>query len=421
MHILYLSNGFPYPLTSGYLRHYFLIKELARRHTITLLSLATPTFRREHLAALRPFTRSVQVFRVPARRRAPLQKCLRRMRSLMGVDKSVGQMRQAVEELASRERFDLVFCGKYTFPAVQPVAELPLIADFCDATSMRIRRSMRYAGPPRLILLLLEYLSVRQRERRLLLRAQHSLFISARDREAVVGNHRNPTTIVHNGVDLDFWKRSAARLGDRTLVFTGAMDYRPNVDAAVCLIRKILPPLRTVLPDVRVIVVGRDPTPRLVELGRQPGVSVTGFVHDVRPYLNAATLFVAPLRFAAGMQNKLLEAMAMEVPIIASPLAAEGLRTERGQPAPIQVVRGWRSWVEEVAGRIIELSRDPRPDARARRFVERNFAWNQSGDKVNQVIETLLRCRNEGIDHDNCCAGRSRRGGQVHGRSAASA
>ncbi len=394
MRIIYLTNGFPYPLTSGYLRHYFLIKELSQRHAVTLLSIVGAHFVDEHIAALAPFTERVLTFALERKSGSFNRNALRRLRSLIGGDEAVRRMRMAVERLTREEHFDLMlFSGKRTFPAIEHLHTLPVVADLCDATSIRIRGSMRYAGLPRLPQLLVDYQQVRRVERVLARTAAHLLFASCRDREALLGPTQTRATVVPNGVDLEFWRRSSRERGAGTLVFTGAMDYPPNTDAALFLIEEILPLVRRSVPDARVLIVGRDPPPRLVSAGQQPGVSVTGFVEDVRPYLEQATVFVAPLRFGAGIQNKVLEAMAMEVPVIASPLAADGVRAEGGQQAPVQVAHDQQQFADLIIGQLAERATTAAPDTEARRYVERHFVWRRSGELLEHVITNVAPSR----------------------------
>lgn len=399
MHILYLTNGFPYPLTSGYLRHYFLIKELSQRHRITLLSIVGANFATEHVAALTPFTERVLPFACANGRRSIRRKAISRLRSLAGGDEATRQMRAAIERLIQEESFDVVlFSGKRAFPAIKHLDglskssrhRLPVVADMCDATSMRIRGRMRYAGLLRLPPLLLDYLQVRRVERMLISNAAHVLFAACRDRDALLGGSAGRATVVPNGVDLDFWTRSSHDRGRDTIIFTGAMGYPPNTDAALYLIEEILPLVRHSIPDAQALIVGRDPPARLLSAGRRPGVTVTGFVDDVRPYLEQATVFAAPLRFGAGIQNKVLEAMAMEVPVVASHLAADGLRTEEGQQPPIQVAHDRQQFAELISRRLAERASDPAPDVEARHFVQAHFTWNRSGAKVEQVITEVV-------------------------------
>jgi sugar transferase (PEP-CTERM/EpsH1 system associated) len=400
MRILYLTNGFPYPLTSGYLRHYFLIKELSQRHAITLLSIVGANFAAENLAALTPFTERVLTFTSKNKSGSFKRKALGRLKSLVGGaqgDQAVREMRAAVERMTQAEPFDAVmFSGKRTYPAIAGMHELPLVVDMCDATSMKIRGSVRYTRAARLPLLLLDYIQVRAAERMLIQHAAHLLFASSRDREALVGRSKR-ATVVPNGVDLDFWKRASHERGASTIVFTGAMDYPPNTDAALYLIEEIMPLVQYAMPEARALIVGRDPPPQLAKAGQRPGVKVTGFVDDVRPYLEQATVFAAPLRFGAGIQNKVLEAMAMETPVVASPLAADGLRTEDGQQPPAQIARSAQEFADLIIQHLRSRDANPAPDRVARRYLESHFVWRRSAEKLDQVLDSVVRPKVGGV------------------------
>lgn len=394
MRILYLTNGFPYPLTSGYLRHYYLIRELAQQHAITLLAIVGPNFDAKNIAALEPFTEQIQTFVSRSKSGSLRSKAIGRARSLAGgaqADEAVRQMRAAVERLSGHERFDVVlFSGKRTYPAIQNMPNLPLVVDMCDATSTKILGNMRYAKLARLPVLLLDYAQVRSAERLLIRNAAHLLFATARDREALIGHARNHATVVPNGVDLDYWRRAGRERGADTIVFTGAMEYPPNTDAALYLSEEILPLVQRRVPGAQALIVGRDPPARLRAAGKRPGVTVTGFVDDVRPYLERATVFAAPLRFGAGIQNKVLEAMAMELPVVASPLAADGLRTEDNQRPPVQVARTAQQFADLICEQLARRASDPAPDAAARRYVEANFVWSSSAARVDQVVNSVV-------------------------------
>jgi len=395
MHLLYVTSGFPYPLTSGYLRHYFLLKALSQRHAITLLSLVGARYLPEHAAAMSPFTERVLTFTSANKSGTLERKAQGRLWALANGtrgNRAVQRMSAAIARLTEEERFEAVlFSGKDTYPALAGVNGLPVIVDMCDATSIRIRGGLRYTSLLRLPLLLCDYERVRRAERQLFRRAAHLLFGSVRDREAVLGPAAKHASVMPNGVDTDFWRRSSHERGAETVVFTGAMGYPPNTDAALYLIEDIMPLVRRAVPGAQALIVGRDPPPRLRDAGRRPGVTVTGFVDDMRPYLERATVFAAPLRFGAGIQNKLLEAMAMGVPVVASPLAAEGLRTEAGERPPVQVAQDAQQFAELITEHLAGWSSQPAPDAKARRFILDHFVWERSGAKLEQVLQTVVR------------------------------
>jgi glycosyltransferase involved in cell wall biosynthesis len=391
MRVLYLTNGFPFPLTSGYLRHYYLIRELSQWHQITLLSVVGPSFRAEHAEALRPYTGRVLTFRSSGRGRSRAGKALAWGRATLLRQSPERAMRAAIRQLLAEQQFDAVlFSGKETLAAIDGLRTPPVVADFTDAASQRLRGQIAVSGGLKRLALYGKLIRVQRLERRILARAAHSLFASVRDRDALVGGPHPAMTVVPNGVDTAYWQRRTSTLGQGTLVFTGAMNYAPNVDAALHLIRDILPLVQRELPDTRALIVGHSPRPALVAEGQRPGVTVTGFVDDVRPYLEEATVFVAPLRFGAGIQNKLLEAMAMEVPVIASPLAAQGLYTEDGTPPPLRVASTPEKFAEVICEELRARAADPAPDAGARRFVMTHFDWQVSARRVHEVLQKVV-------------------------------
>lgn len=393
MRIAYLTNGFPYPLTSGYLRHYYLIRELARRHQITLLSVVTRSFTPDHARAMAPYTERVLTFTARRRGGSPLLKGVDRAAALLRGKPEIRQMRAAFHQLLRERPFDAVLLsGKPTYDAVAGV-QLPVVADICDATSVRIRMQMRHATPWRRVALWLHLREACRAEREILRTTEHVVFASDRDRRALAGWQAEHTTVLPNGVDLDYWKRSTSRLGSDTLVFTGAMNYPPNEDAALHLIQEILPLVRRAVPGVQVLIVGHSPTPALVKARQIPGVTVTGFVDDVRPYLEGATVFVAPIRFAAGIQNKLLEALAMELPAVASPAASDGLQTESGNRPPIDTASTPSEFADAIVRQLKRRRENPAPATEGRRYIERHFSWSRGGERLNEIIERAVHAR----------------------------
>ena len=184
---------------------------------------------------------------------------------------------------------------------------------------------------------------------------------------------------IDNGVALDFFDPAADfpaidRPEGRLLVFTGQMDYRPNVEAVESFARETLPAIRARCPEAIFVIVGRNPTKSVQALAALPGVIVTGAVPDVRGWLAAADVVVAPLRIARGIQNKVLEAMAMARPVLASPQAAEGIDARDGEHLLIAADPA------QEAGKILALLADPAHAARlgraARSRMEERYRWS---------------------------------------------
>jgi glycosyltransferase involved in cell wall biosynthesis len=192
--------------------------------------------------------------------------------------------------------------------------------------------------------------------------------------------------VVPNAVDLEYWRRSPeAAMGSR-VVLTGVMNYPPNHDAAMRLAERILPLVRADVPEAELVVAGRDPQPELLASAEtRPWLQVTGAVPDLRPEIEAAAVYCAPLRFASGIQNKVLEALAMEVPVVTTPVVADGVRS--GDEEPPMVIE---SEDDALAAAIVRLLRTPEEYGHiavdGRRYVEQSFSWPRSVAAVEAAL-----------------------------------
>jgi glycosyltransferase involved in cell wall biosynthesis len=184
-----------------------------------------------------------------------------------------------------------------------------------------------------------------------------------------------PASIVvaPNGVDLDYFAPQATPRKPATLVFSGKLSYHANHAAALFLVREIMPLVWRSRADVRVVLAGAAPRPELQELACDPRVTVTGFVPDLRPYLATATLAVCPIRYGVGIQNKVLEAMAMATPVIAARQTTVALSAEPGRDLLTA------EEPHDYAAAILELLADPARaaalGAAGRRYVEAHHTW----------------------------------------------
>ncbi|MGE3315943.1 MAG: glycosyltransferase [Planctomycetaceae bacterium] len=392
MRILYLTHGFPYPLTSGRLRQYHFIRELAERHSVTLVSIVGKGCTSADIEAVEAVADRVMTVVSAAKDGGFRQKTINRLRTLFTESNpALDRMRQTVQELLSKEPFDAIVASAGTMAILDGLNTPPVVCDICDAAALHLRGRIRYAPWLRRPLLKLAIRLAEQYTTKIASKADHVLFASQRDLEAAVKDESSRASVVANGVDIEYWKRSTPALGCDTIIFTGGMRYAPNNDAALYLIRDILPIVRKSIPEAQLLIVGHSPTAALVDAGRRtPGVTVTGFVEDVRPYMEQAAVFAAPLRFGAGIQNKLLEAMAMEVPIVTSQLAADGLLPGDHIEPPVQVANSTEAYAQAIIRELVARRIDPTPDTRGRRFVETNFTWEGSGATIEAILKRLI-------------------------------
>jgi sugar transferase (PEP-CTERM/EpsH1 system associated) len=194
-----------------------------------------------------------------------------------------------------------------------------------------------------------------------------------------------PSMVLRNGVDLKYYRPANSEPWSGHIVFTGMMNYYPNVDGCRFFVNEVYPLVRKEFPRAKFTIVGASPTPEVRKLGRAVGVSVTGFVHDTRKILRTASVSVAPLRMARGIQNKVLEAMAMGIPVVGTTSAVQGVEGMEGRD--FLVANEARDFAESVC----RLLRDPESaqelGLRGRRFVEQNYDWEVVFRPLDDVLE----------------------------------
>ncbi len=376
---------------------YHFAKELAKTNDVSLFSLTeipvTADARREMAGCMS----EIVVFET-GRQRGAIDSLLawvplvgRRLGRSVRHYNTVSQMKHELSRMLKENRFDVVlFHGKTIVRVLSGVRGIPIAIYFCDATSMRVRARMAYANFGKRLLLLARYFQVRRLENVVIRKSRHVAYISHRDKEAVV-DATGDGAIVSIGVDHMYWKRKEPHASGSRIVFTGVMDYAPNVDAAVYLIEKVLPNLRKAIPDIEVFIVGRDPTERIMAYGRDIAeVTVTGYVDDVRPYLEASTVAAVPMRFGSGVQNKVLEMMAMEVPVVTMPIVAKGIDVDGRKVPPVIVVET----VDAFSDEIVRLFKTP--DLRSslavqgRAYVKQYFDWSENAHHLENLCSAAV-------------------------------
>jgi sugar transferase (PEP-CTERM/EpsH1 system associated) len=196
-----------------------------------------------------------------------------------------------------------------------------------------------------------------------------------------------PSLVLRNGVDLDYFQPQPDKREPEHLMFTGVMDYFPNVDGCVHFVREVFPRIRADFPDCRFTIVGSRPTAKIQRLADVPGVSVTGFVEDIRTCLGQAAISVAPLRIARGIQNKVLEAMSCGLPVVGTTSATQGVEAQPGRDFVLA------DSAEDQAAAILGLLRDPAEaqalGERARQFVQQHYDWTHTLKPLDGILDQL--------------------------------
>ncbi len=391
--VLLLVHRIPFPPDKGdKIRSYHLLRHLAGRYRVHLGAFVDDPADLAHETALRALCPEVRLF--------PVEPRLRKLASLVGLltgeplsvrfyrDRRVSEW---IDDLRARGPLDAVVAYSSTMAQFVEGSEWSAttrIADFVDVDSEKWRQYSASGGPPMSWVHAREARTLLAYERRISRSFTRTLFVSAAEASLFVTRAPEAGERVgyySNGVDTAYFD-PAVELADPyppggpVAVFTGAMDYRPNIEAVTWFADEIFPHVRAQRPDARFCIVGSKPTRAVNQLAERPGIIVTGRVPDVRAYLKSAAVTVAPLRIARGIQNKVLEALAMARPVVCTSSAAEGIDPQGRVLAGVQ---------DEAPGFAAATVRAMDSAARddARELVVAQFGWDSHLSAVDALID----------------------------------
>lgn len=339
--VLYLVHRLPYPPNKGdKVRSYHLLKHLSAQHQVFLGTFIDDPDDLQHIETVGNFCSALHVARLN-----PKLAKIRSLNALLADEPlTLRYYRDAglqgwVDRICRQQNIDaIVVFSSAMAQYVESVTRIPILIDFVDVDSAKWSQYAPNHGWPMSWLYRREGRRLLAYEREIAHRSARSFFVTKT--EAALFTEMAPECAIRvdalcNGVDADYFSnddnRQSPYATDATpIVFTGAMDYLPNIDAVRWFAAEVLPDLLERRPQIHFHIVGRSPTPEVLALANA-NVSVTGTVPDVRPYLQHAAIVVAPLRIARGIQNKILEAMAMAKPVIASAECAAAVDAVFGQ------------------------------------------------------------------------------------------
>lgn len=376
--LLYISHRVPFPPDKGErVRAFHQLRALAEHFDVSLACLTHSPADLQAIDQLRPLCTTI--LHAPAgSMRTAVTGLLRGRCVTRGVFDRPALHRQIATE-ANSPPFDLVVCySSSTVSYLDDVGpDTPTVMDLVDVDSQKF---LDYADRARLLsrwVYRREARGVRKLEAQSLSRCDAVLVVTQAERALLAERPgAGKVQVVPNGVDVELFQPlpgKAAPNASPELVFTGQMDYRPNVEAVCWFADEVLPLLLQSRSDLRFTIVGRQPAPAVTALAERPGVSVTGTVADVRPYLARADLAVVPLQMARGVQNKVLEAMAMGRAVVASTTAAAPIGAETGRDLLTADTPGdYKAAIELL---LADDALRTRIGAAARQFVIDRYDW----------------------------------------------
>jgi len=384
MKIFVLLPRFPYPLEKGdKLRAYNQVKYLSKNHEIHLCALSDISVETDHIKAVETFCKSVHVVKLSG-----ISIYINLLWAFfVGKPLQIGyfynrKAKRKIHQLISLYQPDHIYCQLIRVAEYVKDIGITKTLDYQDVFSKgverRIQNSPFYWKP----ILKLEYKRLLKYENAVFLWFNNKTIISKPDRDFIPHPEKDKIEIVINGVDTNFFKPISIEK-EYDLVFIGNMGYPPNINASEYLVKEILPIVLQRKSNLKLVLAGATPHPSVLAL-KEKNVHVTGWVEDIRECYAKSKIFIAPMQIGTGLQNKLLEAMAMKIPSITSPLANFALEAKDGE----EILVG--NSPAEYADLIIQLLEDSELNKTIANngylFVHKNYDWNAATKKLENLI-----------------------------------
>lgn len=394
--LLYLTHRIPYPPNKGdKIRSFHILQHLSKHHRVFLGTFIDDEQDWQYVDQVRSYCEDTCIVEIE-----PLAARARSVFALLGNDPLTlayfrhPRLQQWVTQIFERQAVSVsVIFSAAMAQYVEPSWHGRRIIDFVDVDSDKWRQYSVSKPWPFSWIYRREADCLFGYERRIASEFDHATFVS--EKEAALFRQLAPecaqkTTFFNNGVDTDFFSPNRDYPNPyptdvKALVFTGAMDYWANIDAVDWFAHQVFPSIRARQPDSWFYIVGAKPSKAVQLLANLPGVCVTGRVADVRPYLQHAAAAVAPLRIARGIQNKVLEAMAMQKPVIVTPQALEGIHAICGKE--LLVADNETEFVDQVLS-VLENRNAVISGEAARNRIIADYTWDNSLSRLDIMLET---------------------------------
>lgn len=387
MRILFVTPRFPYPLLKGdQVVPYHRLRILSQKHEITLLSMYE---RDEELAGINhllPYCKEIHTVRLTKPQsmlnvvtRAPFSRL-----PMQVLYYHSPEFRKCLTKVLAQGSFDLVHSYLMRLAPALTDLQVPVVADLIDSMQLNFARRVTKERPPKQWIFQEELRRVTAYERQMCDFFDHLIVVSDLDRDYIPGN----VHVIPNGVDTDHFIAAPHLPVDPVLVFSGNMGYAPNIHAITWFIEHCFDRIRAEVPGAHLVVAGANPSKEIQAFATIPGVTVTGFVESMVNTLHKARLAIAPMQTGSGVQNKILEAMACELPVVTTRLGLGSLKAVAERD--IVVAEDPTTFADQVIELLKNATYSKALGRHAREFVLRHHSWDNAADQVEEVYGLVL-------------------------------
>ncbi len=394
MHILYLTPWFPYPLDTGSrTRVYYLLRGLAYDHDVTLLSLAPRGWEEPDIDSVAPLCKHCAVVQRDPFEQSVWRRATRFFASQPIVTQPFPEMIELVKTLNKKESFDVVIAsGTVMADYALALSGIPRILEEHNSMSRWIHeRYLVQSGTVRRLRYRLSWEKSTRYERKLFRKFDLVSMVSEEDaacaRELMVGRE-DAVQVFPNGVDINQFCLDLAAVIEHRLIFSGSLAYPANLEAMRFFLNEVFPRIREQLPAAHLVITGSSENVDLKSLKLDNQVALTGFVSDIRKEITRASVAIVPILSGGGTRIKILEAMALGTPVVATTKGAEGLNIDHGRN--ILLAEDPDIFAKEVVRLLEDAPLRSRLIENARQLVEEEYDWNHIAQTFSQKVASLV-------------------------------
>lgn len=393
MRIFVLLSRFPYPLEKGdKLRAFHQIKELSKSHEIILCALTDEKVEKKSIDILSEYCSTIEIIRLPK-----WKIIWNLFTQLLFTNKSLQvayfynkNAQKKIDQLLKNHQPDHIYCQLIRVADYVKNVPIKKTLDYMDALARGMERRIEYAPFYLKFFLKIEATRLKRYEHFIFNHFDHHIIISEQDRKLIVNINNDNIKVVPNGVDYSTYQSQNINK-KHDLIFTGNMAYPPNIDSVIYLVNHVMPLVWKQNPDIHLMIVGAQPDQKVINL-KSKKVTVTGWVENISTYYAASKVFIAPMQIGTGLQNKLLEAMAMKLPCITSTLANNALGATHQNN--ILIGNNPTEYAQHILALLNNNQLYNQIADNGHQFVTENYTWEGSTSILENLISSNLENNN---------------------------